>query len=116
MRSNVLARSSSAPGSLVATNRLAPRRSASFSLSRDVLSTATSAPMEAANFTAMWPKPPRPTTPTLSPALHPNWRRGEYVVMPAHISGAARAGSNRSEEHTSELQSPDHLVCRLLLE
>src|SRR5258708_13299338 len=24
--------------------------------------------------------------------------------------------SNRSEEHTSELQSPDHLVCRLLLE
>src|SRR5258708_13720673 len=26
-----------------------------------------------------------------------------------------RAG-RRSEEHTSELQSPDHLVCRLLLE
>src|SRR5258708_28007493 len=26
------------------------------------------------------------------------------------------AGSPRSEEHTSELQSPDHLVCRLLLE
>src|SRR5438552_1888643 len=25
-------------------------------------------------------------------------------------------GSGRSEEHTSELQSPDHLVCRLLLE
>src|SRR5258708_31838385 len=24
--------------------------------------------------------------------------------------------NNRSEEHTSELQSPDHLVCRLLLE
>src|SRR5258708_18685175 len=24
--------------------------------------------------------------------------------------------SRRSEEHTSELQSPDHLVCRLLLE
>src|SRR5207244_13632419 len=29
------------------------------------------------------------------------------------FSGANRA---RSEEHTSELQSPDHLVCRLLLE
>src|SRR5258708_17250138 len=29
-----------------------------------------------------------------------------------------RTSSNyyRSEEHTSELQSPDHLVCRLLLE
>src|SRR5260364_162539 len=25
-------------------------------------------------------------------------------------------GPSRSEEHTSELQSPDHLVCRLLLE
>src|SRR5947208_13488586 len=25
-------------------------------------------------------------------------------------------GFDRSEEHTSELQSPDHLVCRLLLE
>src|SRR5258708_31719681 len=24
--------------------------------------------------------------------------------------------TSRSEEHTSELQSPDHLVCRLLLE
>src|SRR5207244_12083154 len=27
-----------------------------------------------------------------------------------------RASVYRSEEHTSELQSPDHLVCRLLLE
>src|SRR5947208_8393669 len=26
------------------------------------------------------------------------------------------SGNGRSEEHTSELQSPDHLVCRLLLE
>src|SRR5258708_31343727 len=28
----------------------------------------------------------------------------------------ARSAQARSEEHTSELQSPDHLVCRLLLE
>src|SRR5258708_11020960 len=27
-----------------------------------------------------------------------------------------QGGGPRSEEHTSELQSPDHLVCRLLLE
>src|SRR5947208_11952891 len=27
-----------------------------------------------------------------------------------------QARETRSEEHTSELQSPDHLVCRLLLE
>src|SRR5258708_12341858 len=32
-------------------------------------------------------------------------------------SGVAKCNrSARSEEHTSELQSPDHLVCRLLLE
>src|SRR5258708_39557697 len=30
--------------------------------------------------------------------------------------GFARSKMKRSEEHTSELQSPDHLVCRLLLE
>src|SRR5258708_9847592 len=35
-------------------------------------------------------------------------RRREYPVRDARVS--------RSEEHTSELQSPDHLVCRLLLE
>src|SRR5947208_8858378 len=31
-------------------------------------------------------------------------------------TGTAARRSPRSEEHTSELQSPDHLVCRLLLE
>src|SRR5258708_38194193 len=29
---------------------------------------------------------------------------------------SCRSPEVRSEEHTSELQSPDHLVCRLLLE
>src|SRR5258708_24307910 len=37
--------------------------------------------------------------------------------QPARVHGAKRVGCpRRSEEHTSELQSPDHLVCRLLLE
>src|SRR5258708_11445671 len=31
-------------------------------------------------------------------------------------NGAELKKRRRSEEHTSELQSPDHLVCRLLLE
>src|SRR5258708_24804315 len=31
-------------------------------------------------------------------------------------NGRERSRLVRSEEHTSELQSPDHLVCRLLLE
>src|ERR1022692_3878430 len=32
------------------------------------------------------------------------------------IGGSMAAGQPRSEEHTSELQSPCNLVCRLLLE
>src|SRR6185436_20549642 len=48
------------------------------------------------------------------------------LTLPIHLDYAtidanyARLGAKRvllrSEEHTSELQSPDHLVCRLLLE
>src|SRR5258708_29592749 len=50
---------------------------------------------------------------------------GKRITMAGHRkgnehSGIPRVGQHtmrrRSEEHTSELQSPDHLVCRLLLE
>src|SRR5258708_17179250 len=37
--------------------------------------------------------------------------RGRAGRRPGELPAAGR-----SEEHTSELQSPDHLVCRLLLE
>src|SRR5258708_29738112 len=40
---------------------------------------------------------------------------GEDQVVAVQVE-PHRCGSTRSEEHTSELQSPDHLVCRLLLE
>src|SRR5258708_24422342 len=42
----------------------------------------------------------------------------ELYQQPRTVSRAAEAHlfNGRSEEHTSELQSPDHLVCRLLLE
>src|SRR5258708_21631056 len=50
------------------------------------------------------------------------WPRARHSTS-APISCCCSAGwscsspcSSRSEEHTSELQSPDHLVCRLLLE
>src|SRR5258708_19836174 len=36
--------------------------------------------------------------------------------FPAPPRSVCRLAFRRSEEHTSELQSPDHLVCRLLLE
>src|ERR1035441_8424273 len=47
---------------------------------------------------------------------------GEIVVLyprnagPALLAGAQLDSHGRSEEHTSELQSLRHLVCRLLLE
>src|SRR5258708_40284236 len=40
---------------------------------------------------------------------------GRLVFANRRDFGAVDSG-RRSEEHTSELQSPDHLVCRLLLE
>src|SRR5258708_14470408 len=46
-----------------------------------------------------------------------------FITIDAHpastfsITATGHDGeSGRSQEHTSELQSPDHLVCRLLLE
>src|SRR5947208_9242480 len=58
------------------------------------------------------------------PLLISERRSGFWIATPAGSiaapSSAPRAGTrrarSRSEEHTSELQSPDHLVCRLLLE
>src|SRR5207244_10747409 len=48
-------------------------------------------------------------------------RRGNWHTRARPLDAALKgreAGAERirSEEHTSELQSPDHLVCRLLLE
>src|SRR5258708_31902612 len=41
-----------------------------------------------------------------------SWSTGGWPRV--HLGRAKM--NTRSEEHTSELQSPDHLVCRLLLE
>src|SRR5947208_7906575 len=44
---------------------------------------------------------------------------GSTVTSPlvwVTLNPCAFSQARRSEEHTSELQSPDHLVCRLLLE
>src|SRR5258708_10323355 len=41
----------------------------------------------------------------------------EFLLQDLVVAQPKGAESvSRSEEHTSELQSPDHLVCRLLLE
>src|SRR5690348_17668816 len=44
--------------------------------------------------------------------IHP----GEGFAAGANGGSEFGSGLRRSEEHTSELQSPVHLVCRLLLE
>src|SRR5215216_7434320 len=38
------------------------------------------------------------------------------VIVIGHVNDVILYRELRSEEHTSELQSPDHLVCRLLLD
>src|SRR5690348_17778871 len=45
-------------------------------------------------------------------------RNGQYVIglLVVHTLATIAGYASRSEEHTSELQSPVHLVCRLLLE
>src|SRR3712207_7059402 len=43
-------------------------------------------------------------------------RMGELAVLAGPGGGHARREPRRSEEHTSELQSRQYLVCRLLLE
>src|SRR6266581_5256174 len=64
-------------------------------------------------FFLMIRRPPRstlfPYTTLFRSPLTPRPRRGR----PGSV---ARDNLARSEEHTSELQSPVHLVCRLLLE
>src|SRR5207244_12666726 len=53
------------------------------------------------------------------PLLRPAMARGAGPPPDAALLQPLRAHARpvaRSEEHTSELQSPDHIVCRLLLE
>src|SRR5258708_31562597 len=76
---------------------------------------------------------PSPRRPRRSAARHPRSARAPptdqraarspgtdraFAGLPSAFPAAVRVLTvdDRSEEHTSELQSPDHLVCRLLLE
>src|SRR5258708_37594230 len=56
----------------------------------------------------------RPAIPHSSPNC--SHEVNPFLSSRSRVSQKMRASSSRSEEHTSELQSPDHLVCRLLLE
>src|SRR2546425_198134 len=100
--------------------------------------TTTKAPSRASRRAIARPEPPPPAPVTiatlpLSSMLHPLAslayhdrrlkRRSAICVFPVGLRSSGRAdlslrrrAEDRSEEHTSELQSLAYLVCRLLLE
>src|SRR3712207_7418525 len=49
-------------------------------------------------------------------AVHPARHRPAPAALRGVAGGEGGSGARRSEEHTSELQSRQYLVCRLLLE
>src|SRR5258708_226311 len=63
----------------------------------------THPPLSIAFTSSPYTSPVEPVTATSTPGLPPTW----FAENPMSCI------SLRSEEHTSELQSPDHLVCRL---
>src|SRR5258708_11639545 len=72
-------------------------------------------------FFLMIRRPPRSTLFPYTTLFRSRWRdRHGLRQLHAGVAGTVRKFRERrparSEEHTSELQSPDHLVCRLLLE
>src|SRR5258708_20723860 len=60
-------------------------------------------------YTTLFRSPP--AFPVRRPSTERDWHFPARQLATEHCWRPAR-----SEEHTSELQSPDHLVCRLLLE
>src|SRR5258708_24542142 len=64
-------------------------------------------------------RPPRSTLfpyTTLFRSSRVTSARSGYTRVTWPTTPFSSSTGERSEEHTSELQSPDHLVCRLLLE
>src|SRR5256885_7838172 len=66
-------------------------------------------------YTTLFRSPRRSTSPTGCSSPCSTWA---HRSRPTHTSSTAMRTrtASRSEEHTSELQSPCNLVCRLLLE
>src|SRR3989442_7155735 len=67
-------------------------------------------------FRSTSPRPVIITTNAAGHILRTRGRRSSPEVSGRYRSRSTRSGTVRSEEHTSELQSRPHLVCRLLLE
>src|SRR5436189_4681093 len=76
-------------------------------------------PPHASEYSALWPAAHTPRT--MSPGcVTPASTAGTKSASSTQLAAAANTSGatlrQRSEEHTSELQSPMYLVCRLLLE
>src|SRR3989454_11238281 len=65
------------------------------------------------HYAAAAPRGPSRRSPRAAP---PSPARCDRRRGSAPLAASQRRGTRRSEEHTSELQSPCNLVCRLLLE
>src|SRR5258708_18211530 len=61
-------------------------------------------------------RPPRSTLFPYTTLFRSHRRHADAGGLVARGAELQSSHPLRSEEHTSELQSPDHLVCRLLLE
>src|SRR5258708_28843614 len=85
-------------------------------LSRSLNITATDAPADPANvlFASLVSIDGQPPSVATSAPPAPAGTPIAPITIPADLAPGTH--TVRSEEHTSELQSPDHLVCRLLLE
>src|SRR5437879_13571754 len=64
----------------------------------------------------MFPPPTRSTLFPYTTLFRSRAARKRLMRAARSLSRRGRCHSTRSEEHTSELQSPMYLVCRLLLE
>src|SRR5207244_10906463 len=84
-------------------------------------------PISPASASSLFAQTPAPVaTPPLAPELprttttmlHAMSQAGPVMVVLLALSiiSVMLEYHHRSEEHTSELQSPDHIVCRLLLQ
>src|SRR3954454_12924029 len=90
------------------TTSSAPRRKASPFLLGELVKTTVCAPKACANFTPMWPNPPRPTIPTFLPFRHApvahgrvsrdpsaqQWRKPGKVKVHRHLQHKARGNHN----------------------
>src|SRR5437867_9659315 len=81
-------------------------------------SAVTRAPACASDTAAIGWSPSRriSTNQSATASRAPTWARSSGLSIGTYGSGAGSPFDTRSEEHTSELQSPYDLVCRLLLE